>query len=98
MPFQSPILTLPQHYFVIYTYQQTLQNDSYYGSEISLHHEKGIPLLYFDQLTPVANQLKQIKTQQSPDHNKADTLNKSVKETKCYFLKMLNAMAIHGTL
>ena len=37
--------------------------------KISLHHEQGIPMLYFDQLTTIANRLNQIKTQHIPNDN-----------------------------
>ena len=66
--------------------------------KISLHHEQGIPTLYFDQLTTVTNCLNQIKTQHIPNDNKLQKLDKSSNETKRYFLKMLHAMATHGTL
>ena len=64
----------------------------------ALHHEKGIPMLYFDQLSTIAGHLQHIKMLQSTNYNNDKKLDKSSKETKRYFLKMLNAMATHGTL
>ena len=66
--------------------------------KIALHHEKGIPMLYFDQLSTIANRLKQIKIQQDNPSNMSHKLETSSTETKRYFIKMLHAMAQHGTL
>ena len=65
----------------------------------SMHHDEGIPMLYFDQLATIAKHLDSIKYDITISENKnIQNANTTINETKSYFIKMLDAMAKHGTL
>ena len=73
----------------------TVSNDQKH----SMHHEQGLPMMYFDQLATISKQLQNIKNEKientDPTVSKIDD---SPSQTKRYFLKMLHAVATQGTL
>ena len=64
-----------------------------------MHHDEDIPMLYFDQLATIAKHLDSIKYDTTISETKnLQKANTTINETKSYFIKMLDAMAKHGTL
>ena len=64
-----------------------------------LHHEHGIPMLYFDQLATIQKHLTQLRLAQTSDTPpKINRIDASNSETHKYFLKMLHAVKTYGTL
>ena len=73
----------------------TVSNDQRH----SMHHEQGLPMMYFDQLATISKHLQNIKHETI--NNTDPTISKiddSPNQTKKYFLKMLHAVATQGTL
>ena len=62
--------------------------------QISIHEDNGLSMLYFDQLSTIAQHLKDIDTDKNSSHSTSDInkLEKSNNETNCYILKMIDAI------
>ena len=65
----------------------------------TLHHEQGIPMMYFDQLSTIAKHLHNIKHDRHSNNNtNISKVVSSESQTKRYLLKMLHAVASHRTV
>ena len=62
------------------------------------NHKDGLPMTYFDQLATIAKHLHKIKFDDDSQPTNTSKLNNSVKQTKKYFIKMLDAVTTYGTL
>ena len=83
-----------------------IQQNKYFKIRVSqdqripIHQDKGLPMLYFDQLSTIAQHLKDIDTDKNSSHSTSDInkLEKSNNETNRYILKMIDAIKQYGTI
>ena len=65
----------------------------------ALHHEHGIPMLYFDQLATISKHLSQLNNQQISNNTPIiNQIDQSNDEQNKYLLKMMHAFKTFGTL
>ena len=77
------------------SFKITVSNDQ----RQSIHHDQGIPMMYFDQLATISKHLQNIRFNKSSSSTPAiDKLDKSSDQTNKYLLKMLHAVATHRTV
>ena len=81
------------------------KNDKKYVIRVSqdqrntIHHDHGLPMLYFDQLSTIARHLDNIKTlQDNISENPIDKIDKSTVEQERYLTKILNTFKKYGTI
>ena len=77
------------------TFTITVSNDQ----KQSLHHEHGVPMMYFDQLARISKHLHNIKNDISDQDESTQTkLDNSSDQSHQYLIKMLRAFEKYGTI
>ena len=64
-----------------------------------IHHDHGLPMLYFDQLSTIARHLNNIKTlQDNKSRHPISKIDESKQQQERYLIKMMKAVKTYGTL